>query len=273
MSIHIMHKFLFITLLICGLVSDGFAQLKPSKTKAVVTFVFKNPVNENPVISKEFKIEGEKSKETFDLKTNEEGEASVLVPVGDTYALHLSNWENFASVTIPKGQYQRHEIPVPFYEIPKDGTPLIVEIPVHIRLLNEDGKPSKLKEELTIRSGNVRKTHTVSTDENGMAKLKLPIGCEYMLSLKGAPNYYKFEIPNKPYAAWTEDVLFERIEGMDKYPSITKGLFNFVFYNLEGELVKGERFGVESEEDGQKLFLLKYHCLLPKTLLDDQNSD
>jgi hypothetical protein len=252
MLIHIIHKFIFVTVLIFGLVLDSFAQLKPSKTEAVVTFVFKNPVNENPVINKEFKIEGEKSKQIFDLKTSEKGEASILVPVGDTYAVHLANWENFASVTIPKGPYQRHEIPVPFYEIPEDGTPIVVEIPVHIRLLNEEGKPSKLVEELVVRSGTIRKTHTVSTDGNGMAKLKLPIGCQYMLSLKGAPNYYKFEIPNKPYAAWTEDILFERIKGMDKYPSITKGLFNFVFYDLEGELVEGERFWAESEKDGEK---------------------
>ncbi len=245
-------KCFFIILLIGGFASSAFSQLKPTKSQAVVTFIFTNPMTKKAVTNKKFKIEGEKTKKIYDLETDKEGKAAVLVPIDETYAVHLSNWENFASVTIPKGAYQKHEIPVPFYETPKDGSPLLVEIPVHIRLVNKEGKPSKLVEELLIRSGNSHKTHTVSTDENGIAMLNLPIGCQYMLSLKDAPNYYKFEIPNKPYAAWTEDVLFERIEGMDKYPSFSKGLFNFIFYDLNRNLVKGERFWVTAQKDHKK---------------------
>lgn len=229
------------------------AQLKPTKDKAVVTFIFKDPINENPVKGKTFRIEGQQNKKTFDLKTNANGKAFVLVPIDDTYAMHLSNWENFASVTIPKGAYQRHEIPVPFYEMPKDGSPLLIEIPVHIRLVNEEGKPSKLVETLKINSSNgTKKVHTITTNEEGLAILKLPIGATYTLSLKGAPNYYQFEIPNKPYAAWTEDVLFERVKGMEKYPSTTKALFNFVFYDLQGNLTEGERFWVLAQKDGKR---------------------
>ena len=250
MPIHFIPK-LFLCLCFYSLgIFHAQAQLKPTKTKAVVTFIFSNPTNQKPVVGKSFTLEGEKNKQEFELTTDTEGKAAVLVPIDDVYAIHLSNWKDFASVAIPKGAYQRHEIPVPFYEIPKDGSPLLVEIPVHIRLVTDEGKPSKLKETLTIRSGNIRKTHTVTTDENGMATLNLPIGCKYMLSLEGAPNYYKFEIPNKPYAAWTEDVLFERIEGMEKYPSINRALFNFIFYDLKGKLVEGERFWVVSEKDG-----------------------
>lgn len=241
---------LFIQILFCSVISTVSAQLKPNKKEAVVTFIFTNPTNQDPVKDKAFAIQGQRTQKTFDLKTNIEGKASILVPVDDVYAVHLNNWENFASVTIPKGAYQRHEIPVPFYEMPEDGSNLLIEIPVHISLVNSNNAPSKLREELTIRSGSSRKTYSVSTDENGKATIKLPIGCQYMLNLKGAPNYYKFEIPNKPYAAWTEDVLFERKDGMDKYPSIHHALFNFVFQDLDGSLTEGEAFWVVGKKDG-----------------------
>ncbi|MBL4648308.1 MAG: hypothetical protein JKY03_01155 [Aureispira sp.] len=237
---------------LCCTVNSVLAQLKPTKTTAVVTFIFTNPMDQSPVLGKQFVIEGKRTKKQFELETNEEGKAFVSVPVNDVYAVHLENWENFASVTIPKGAYQRHEIPVPFYEMPKDGSSLFVKIPVQIKLLNSENKPSKLIEELTIRSGTSRKTHIVTTDKNGMATINLPIGCQYMLNLKGAPNYYKFEIPNKPYAAWTEDVLFERKQGMDKYPSIHNALFNFVFQDLDGNLTEGEAFWVVSKKNGAR---------------------
>ncbi|MFT5647068.1 MAG: hypothetical protein ACI976_001757 [Aureispira sp.] len=237
---------------LCGSVHSALAQLKPTKTSAVVTFIFTNPVDKSPVVGKQFAIEGGRTKKQFELETNEEGKAFVLVPVSDVYAVHLNNWENFASVTIPKGAYQRHEIPVPFYEMPKDGSSLLIEIPVQIKLLNSKNNPSRLMEELTIRSGTSRKEHRVTTDKNGMATINLPIGCQYMLNLKGAPNYYKFEIPNKPYAAWTEDVLFERKQGMDKYPSINNALFNFIFQDLDGNLTEGEAFWVVSKKNGTR---------------------
>ena len=227
------------------------AQLKPTKTKAVVTFIFQNPADNVPVPDKKFKIESEKNKEIFDLQTNQEGIASVLVPVNDVYTIHLPNWKNFASVTIPEGAFQKHEIPVPFYEIPDDGTPLNIDIPVHIRLINKEGNPYVGREELTVRSGTDRKKTIIKSDSNGIAVFNLPVGCVYMLSLKDAPNYYKFEIPNKPYAAWTEDVFFERIEGYDKYPSVNKALFNFIFNDLEGHAVQGENFWVSAKKDNK----------------------
>lgn len=252
MPSHFKHQLLLFSCIFLGIISTTQAQLKPAKDKAVVTFIFSNPMSKAPVKGKAFQIEGKKNKKTFDLKTDEEGMAAVLVPVDEIYAVHLPNWYDFASVTIPKGAYQRHEIPVPYYEIPEDGSPLLVEIPVHIRLIDSDGNPSKLVEEVVIRSGQDYKKHTVTTDENGIGILSLPIGCQYMLSLEGAPNYYKFEIPNKPYAAWTEDVLFERMEGMDKYPSINRALFNFIFQDLQGNLVEGEKFWVISKKNGQR---------------------
>ncbi|BDS11624.1 hypothetical protein [Aureispira anguillae] len=244
--------FYLILWLIVSITGPLTAQIKPTQKQAVVTFIFANPINQNPVVGKKFRIEGQENKKQFDLITDKEGKAFVLVPTNDVYAIHLATWQNFASVTIPKGAYQRHEIPVPFYEAPKDGSPLFVEIPVHIRLVDDKGKASHLVEELTIRSGANGKVYQTMTNKDGMANIKLPIGCEYMLNLKGAPNYYKFEIPNKPYAAWTEDVLFERVEGMDKYPSINKALFNFIFYDLNGKLIENERFWVVAQKDGKK---------------------
>lgn len=242
--------FLAVLLLVHPIVAQ--VQLKPTKNRAVINFLFTNPLNNRPVPNKKFKITAKKQQFEANLTTDNNGMAAIIVPVDALYVLHLPEWENFAKVNIPKGAYQRHEIPVPCYDIPKDGSPVEIAIPVHLQLRKDDGSPALLEETLTIKSGSNRKTYQATTNKKGFVTIKLPIGAQYMLSLEGAPHYYKFEIPNRPYAAWTEDVLFERVAGYDLYPSINKGLFNFVFYNLEGELVADERFWVISQETGKR---------------------
>lgn len=224
----------------------GQANLTPTATEALVSFVFTNPLNQKVVPNKEFSIESISTQETFELTTNQEGRAAILLPTKDDYVVHLPNWENFATLEIPKGEFQKHHIPVPFYELPKAGSDVVIEIPVQIMLLKANGLPNETTEKLTVKSGKTRQVYTLKTDKNGVAELKLPINGDYVLSLEQAPHYYKFTIPNRPYAAWQEQIVFERKKGLEKYPSIKKALFNFIFEDLDNKRCANERFWIQS---------------------------
>jgi len=242
-------KLLFIVCLVNVLHAQD--TLRPTVDKALVTFTFQNPLNEKRVANKQFTLEGQANNQIFNLQTNKNGVEIVLVPNNETYDVHLPNWRNFATFEVPKGPYQQHEISVPFYEIPEGKDDILIKIPVQLHLIKDNGLPSELEETLLVRSSKTNQTHKVQTNKQGQAMLDLPIGATYVLSLNGAPNYYKFKIPNKPYAAWKEQVIFERIKGMNKYPSMSHALFNFIFEDFDGKRCGGETFWAKSLRTGK----------------------
>lgn len=227
------------------------AQLNPNRQEAVVTFVLTNPLKEEPWRQRVFEVEQKTSQKRWQLTTNTNGIAEILLPIGQDYTLHLADWEDFAQINIPPEPFSRHRIPVPCYDLAT--LPVgVVAIPVHLQLVDSLGQPSLLKEELLLRGNCGQGPYRVSTNEQGRAVLNLPIGCQYVLNLENAPNYYKFNIPNKPYANWTETVLFERLPGKEQYPSIHEALFNFIFTDLEGKAVEGELFWLLNSQTGTK---------------------
>ncbi len=226
--------------------------LKPTETQALVGFTFTNPLNQKAVPNKRFEIQSEKTKATYNVRTDSIGKVAILLPINQVYTIHLHNWQNFASFQLDQKTYQVHDIPVPFYEIPKEGSGIVIKIPVQISLVQSNGLPNKIIEKLTIKSGETRKTYTIKTQKNGVATIDLPINAAYMVSLEGAPYYYKFEIPNKPYAAWQETMRFERKKEMPKYPSVKNALFNFIFEDMQQKRCAGEQFWVQSTTTNQQ---------------------
>ncbi len=236
----------------CFSFAEGLrAQLNPTKQRAVVTFVLTNPVDEQAWPKKTFAVEQISTRKRWTLTTDKKGEASLLLPIAQDYALHLSDWENFAQISIPKEAFSRHRIPMPCYDL-ATLVPGTVSIPVQIQLVDSLGNPSLLTEALLLRSNNGKGPYNVTTNARGEATLNLPIGCQYILSLSGAPNYYKFDLPNKPYASWTETVWFERLPGRSLYASTNKALFNFIFTDLKGARVADELFWLSDKETGQR---------------------
>lgn len=227
------------------------AQLNPNRTEAVVTFVLTDPVKEQVWESKTFMLEQPNTQKRWRLTTNKRGEVSLLLPIGTTYTLHLSDWKDFSQIDIPEESFSRHKIIVPCYDL-DNLEPGLLSIPVHIQLVDSLGEASLLKESLLIRGNCGEGPYTITTNEKGMAIVDLPIGCQYVLNLPNAPHYYKFEVPNKPYAYWPETVFFERLPGRKRYPSIHNALFNFIFEDLDGDSVEGELFWLVDQETGKR---------------------
>lgn len=227
------------------------AQLNPSRQEAVVTFVLTNPLKQETWKQRAFEVEQVSTQKRWQLTTNSNGIAEILLPIGQDYTLHLSDWEDFAQINLPREPFSRHRIPVPCYDLAT--LPVgVVSIPVFLQLVDSLGQSSLLEEELLLRGNCGKGPYKIKTNEQGRATVNLPIGCQYVLSLEGAPNYYKFELPNKPYANWTETVLFERLPGKNQYPSISEALFNFIFTDLEGKAVEGELFWLLDSQSGKK---------------------
>ena len=224
------------------------AQLRPTTSKAVVRFIFKNPKDHVFISGLSFNVESQNEKKTYRLETDSIGVVELLLPIDDHYTIHLSNWDDFATIHIPKGAYQKHEFPVPYYQYSEDK-PLDLSIPVIIKLLCKNGKAWDLQEKIRIRALDSTSSTIVHTNNKGEATLSLALGKSYRLSLQGAPDYYQFEMPHQPFATWTETLYFERREGYEKYPSIEQALINFVFQDLKGRPVEGELFWVEAQKN------------------------
>ncbi|MGH1336930.1 MAG: hypothetical protein ACRBFS_12470 [Aureispira sp.] len=227
------------------------AQLNPTRQQAVVTFVLSNPLTTKAWNKKTFEVEEIRTQRRWSLTTNAQGIAEILLPIGQDYTLHLADWEDFAQINVPKEPFSRHRIPMPCYDLATLPTG-VVSIPVHLQLVDSLGAPTLLKETLLLRGNCGKGPYKVTTDEKGRAVLPLPIGCQYVLNLEGAPSYYKFKLPNKPYANWTETILFERLPGRTQYASVNEALFNFIFTDLDGEVIEGEAFWMLDKETGKR---------------------
>ncbi len=241
----------FFLLFCLGWIHIGTAQLNPTRQRAVVTFVMTNPLNQTAWPQKSFVVQQAGTLKRWELTTDEQGTAAVLLPIGEDYVLHLPDWEHFAQISIPKEPFSRQQFPIPYYDL-ENLVPGTLSIPVYIQLIDSSGKASPLEEQVLIRGNCGKGPYQTTTNKDGMATLELPIGCQYVLNLPNAPHYYKFDLPNKPYANWTETVLFERLPGRDKYASINKALINFVFTDLEGTRVEGELFWLVDVASGQR---------------------
>lgn len=79
------------------------AQLRPTTSKAVVRFIFKNPKDHVFISGLSFNVESQNEKKTYRLETDSIGVVELLLPIDDHYTIHLSNWDDFATIHIPKG--------------------------------------------------------------------------------------------------------------------------------------------------------------------------
>ncbi len=223
---------------------NAFSQdLKATKEKALINFLVENK-DEKPIEEK-IEIVSIKTKQKISLKSNKQGLVSVLVPKNDTYIINMVLEPNYDKIEIPDIQNYTLDYKV-FYnnEIVKTEIKSIV----HLNLKKPDGKP--LSEELTFTSKKDKQSYTFKPDINGKADFSLPIGDEYSISFKSAPDYAKLQIPNINNFEMNFNLTFQGSNEAKLYPSLKNALFKLLFLDFDSMPVPDENFYLVSKKFG-----------------------
>lgn len=234
--------FLLIFFLYFGL--NVFSQeLKATKEKALINFLVVNK-DEQP-IEESISIVAVKSKQKIILKSNNQGLVSVLVPKNDTYIINMDLEPEYDKIEIPDVQNYTLNYKV-FYN--NEITKVEVKSIVHLSLKKPDGKP--LSEELTFTSKKDKQSYTFKPDINGKADFSLPIGDEYSISFKSAPDYAKLQIPDINNFVMNFSLTFQGSGEATFYPNLKNALFKLLFLDFDSMPVPDENFYLVSKKFG-----------------------
>ncbi len=253
-----MYRLFFIVVFLAVGSPSIFAQnqLEPTPNKALLTFKFYNPSNEEPWQGLEVEISGQKTGQRLRKTSNPQGEVKVLLPVQDVYSLHLENLPNFGSIAVGEGAYQKHHIPIPYdgQKVQKNTIANENELVVRLILEKKGGQPNPMVEKIHLYDEVHQQHYEVQTNKEGRAAIRLPRDGRYVVSFKDAPQYYRFSPPELKYDIWEERILFERKTGYALFPNTTHGLINFRYIDMQNQAVANERFEVENKATGEKFY-------------------
>lgn len=251
-------KYLFLVCILClsGKILIAQDQLKPTVDKALLTFKFYNPKDDQPWPNLEVKINGQKMSQAIHKISNKDGEIKVLLPIKDIYSLHLNNLPDFGTIKVAEGSYQKHHIPIPYTgeSVLSNAISNDKELVVRFILEKSSGEPNPTIEKIHLYDEAHHQHYELRTNKEGRAAVKLARDGYYRLSLDGAKNYYRFQVPDMQYDIWEERILFERKTGYDLFPNITDGLINFRYIDMQEKAVANERFEIENKATGKKFF-------------------
>lgn len=216
-----------------------------------ICFVFTEGNSDQPAQLASFALEHQATGERHVFQTKENGEVIVQDLKPGQYTIQLPVNQHFSVLNLPADGPQSYRINMPYYGVRWEAQDQR-SFPVHLHLVDDKGEPLMGKERLVLRNNCGDQMHTILTNADGWTVLPLVVNCTYVLSLDGAPNYYKFQVPPQPYAYWEERIFFERHPSKPLHPSMQEALFNCVFEDLDGEKVEGERFWLENTTTHQR---------------------
>lgn len=231
-------------------------QLTPTTDKALLTFKFYNPKDDQPWPNLEVKISGQKMSPAIHKTSNKKGEIKVLLPIMDIYSLHLNDLPNFGTIKVAEGSYQKHHIPIPYTgeSVLSNTISDDKELLVRFILEKSSGDPNPTVEKIHLYDEVHRQHYELHTNKEGRAAVKLARDGHYRLSFDGAKNYYRFQVPDMQYDIWEERILFERKAGYELFPNMTHGLINFRYIDMQEKAVANEQFEIENKKTGEKYF-------------------
>jgi hypothetical protein len=229
-------------------------KLEPTVDKALLTFQFFNPENDQPWPELQVEISGQKMSQRIKEVSNLKGEIKVLLPIEDIYSLHLEDLPNFGTIKVAEGSYQKHHIPIPYTGDKVLHSSISSEKELVVRLILEkaSGQPNPIVEKIHLYDEVNQQHYEVKTNKEGRAAVKLPRNGRYRVSLDGAKNYYTFSVPDVQYDIWEEHILFERKTGYRLFPDMKHGLINFRYIDMQGNPVANESFEIENKATGKK---------------------
>ena len=230
---------LFFSILPC------FSQIQQAtKNEALLYMLIVN--KDDKPIEEKITIHSVKTKEEYSVNSNSDGIAEILLPKNDTYIISLEFEPNYDKIIIPNEEVYTLNYKI-FYD--KDRLKNAANSIIHFELLKADGSP--LSEEITLVSEKTNLKYSLNTNEKGKSDITIPNNDTYLISLKSAPDYARFEVPYVLNYELNYSLLYEGSYEGAVYPSLTKALFKFKFYNLDSVLVPDENFYLLSKKNGK----------------------
>ena len=228
------------TIFNCFLFSQG---LEPNEEEAL--FQFNVVDGSQSPLSTNFKIKSVKTGSIYNVESNREGLAELLVPKNDSYQIILDIDPNFDEIEIPNMSYYifQYELILDYQSSTKDIATL------KYNLKNSDGEA--LSEDIVLTSQKDGVKYKFSTDENGLAEIKVPNNTTYIVDYTSAPDFDRVTIPNIDYCEYNFSALYEGSFPNAIYPSYSKSLLSLKYVDLDSIPVEGERFEVVSNKSGK----------------------
>jgi hypothetical protein len=226
----------------------SFGQLNPTEKEALITFRLFHPENEKAWPTKIITITNSENQKSYNIRTDLNGEAKILLPNNTVYKLHLENLPNFGKVEIGSSPFQRHYIPIPY-----DGSSIKNSVKkalsLQIQITDKAGNILQKKEAVELKDGE-GKIFRINTDNRGRAIINLETKNPYSISFNGAPDYHQFSVPEQNNS-WEERVIFERKTGYSLFPNTKEGLINFIYTDLENNALADEKFNIINIDNGK----------------------
>ncbi|MBT6438572.1 MAG: hypothetical protein HOK72_02630 [Flavobacteriales bacterium] len=239
-----MQRILILSILLFSILTCFSQTKQATKNEALLYMLIVN--KDDKPIEEKIIIHSVKTKKDYSVNSNSVGIAEILLPKNDTYIINLEFEPNYDKILIPDDEFYSLNYKI-FYD--KDRLKKAANSTIHFELLKANGSP--LSEEITLVSEKTNLKYSLTTNEKGKSDITIPNNDTYLISMRSAPDYARLEVPNVLNYEMNYSLLYEGSYEEAVYPSLTKALFTFKFYNLDSVLVPHENFYLVSKKNGK----------------------
>lgn len=216
--------------------------LSPNDTQALLYLLIVN-YNDKPVIEN-ISVQSLQTKKNYNVTSNKNGIAEILIPINDRYVLNLSDYPNFDILEIPNKPYYQLNYKVEIPQLSNKECTLSLEV----TNLNND---KMINEEVVIINQESQIKQTKITDNNGFAVFNVTSGSSYILEFKNAPDYDLINIPKIDNGIYVYKSKFEGSK-YKLHPSRLKALINLYYYNIDSIPLSNEEFTIKSLSNNKR---------------------
>ncbi|WP_018345027.1 carboxypeptidase-like regulatory domain-containing protein [Cytophaga aurantiaca] len=215
-------------------------EMKAGYTKLILTV---KDAKGDPIADKKVRLVNTDLSVTKEANTDTAGMVTFEGKVNSNYALYFGNGNVPQTFFIPTTPYQEFEIPIIYDPLQSEKiVPSANEVLLNISLVDFSMMP--LSKSITFENKVTKQKYAVTTDTKGVGQILVPKGVDLIVHFKEAPDYSILPIPAQGGIIYNYTMKFSSNPSWKKFPSNTMGLINFIFTDLNGNLVAGETFTV-----------------------------
>jgi hypothetical protein len=185
-----------------------------------------------------------KNKSAYTCQSNSKGLCSIKLPINDSYIVHLVNYPNHDTITIPDD---------PLYQLKYKITVMKgAGQDCNLRLVVKNTAGFLMKgEKAFLRENNFKTGQTSVTDSNGAAVFKTKSGSSYILEYVNAPDYDLIDIPPECGGEFQYCSVFEG-STYAQHPSRTMCLVNLYYFDIDSVPLPDEAFIIRSKTSNRQ---------------------